>query len=169
MKKVLLNLLLVLTLPALLSGCIKKRKYDDAYRGDRDYALTFDHIEVVNETETANVNGKLDVVEKATLNIYLKNEGPDPCLFNTGTFGVIDQVAGNGFYITNSNIDEVIVGDPASDGKTIQYIDPGETDYIAIPVRTYEYLQPNQELGLYLDLVDYDEDVHHLVFSIHIE
>lgn len=169
MKKTFLIFTLTVIIAAINASCLKKRKYNDGYRGDRVYSLVFDHVEVVNETETANVNGKLDVLEKATLNVYLKNEGPDPCLINYGIFDRVVVPESEGFYITNVLINEVVFGDPNAEGKKIQYIDPGEMDYIALNVRTYEYLDTNQDVQLYLDLIDYDGDTTHLDFPIHIE
>lgn len=171
MKKI--TVILVVCMGIGLFSCGKKYErlnyYDPTAQVDRNYTLTFDHIEVVSETETANVNGKLDVVEKAVLNIYLKNEGPDPCLLTVGNFTYVANAASNGFYIPYGYNFDVEMGSSDALGYKVQYISPGETDYIAMSVRTYEYLDPNQDVQLDFDLEDYDGQIHHVDFSVHIE
>src|SRR5688572_14418341 len=103
------NRILILSLivsTGLILSCNKSKDvnyYDDDAQVTRDYTVIFDHVEVVNEEATLNVNGKLDVVEIATLNVYLKNLGPDPCLFSYGTWGYVATTASHGFYAYNQN------------------------------------------------------------------
>lgn len=161
----------------VLNSCYKvehtrENKYDDGYAGTRDYTLEFDHIEVVNETNTTNVNGLLDVDEKATLRIFLKNNGPDPCLLSEGTFEKDNIV--NGFYIFNSEIGIndggfQFLGSSESAGYKVQYIDPGASDYISCNVYIYSSCAPNQDVACTFMLKDYDGTTHEINFNVHVE
>lgn len=173
MKKIIIPALVGILTVSCFVSCNKEYKRDNLYdptaQVERNYTLAFDHIEVVNETETVNVNNLLDVTEKAVLNIYLKNEGPDPCLLSYGNFNYVATAASNGFYIPYGYNFDVEMGSSDALGYKVQYIAPGEIDYIAMSVRTYSHLDYNQDVLLSFDLVDYDEKNHHIDFSVHIE
>jgi hypothetical protein len=150
----------------------RENKYDDGYAGKREYSLEFDHIAVVNETSTVNVNGLLDVDEKAQLNVYLKNNGPDPCLLSYGTFKTVNTVSG--FYIQNADIGINdgglhFIGSTEAAGYKVQYIDPGAVDCIRVDVRVYPYCNPNQNVACTFKLMDYDGTEHTVNFSVHVE
>lgn len=161
----------------VLNSCYKvehtrENKYDEGYAGTRDYTLEFDHIEVVNETSTANVNGLLDVEERATLRIFLKNNGPDPCMLNSGTFKTDNLV--NGFYIFNSEIGIndggfQFLGSSELKGYKVHYIDPGAVDYLSCDVRIYPYCNPNQDVACTFMLTDFDGATHEVKFNVHVE
>jgi hypothetical protein len=155
----------------VLTSCKKGEinYYDDDADVTRDYTLTFDHIEVVAEEASANVNGLLDVDEIAVLNVYLHNSGPDPCLLSYGTWGITETAATNGFYVFNHNIEDVEMGSTASAGYKVQYIDPGGTDYVSVKVRAYDWLDPNQDIQGFFDFIDYDDGARHVDFTIHVE
>jgi hypothetical protein len=175
MKKIQLSLLCGSVL--MLTACYKtehtrENKYDELYAGKRDYTLEFDHIAVVNETSTTNVNGLLDVDEKASLNVYLKNNGPDPCMLSYGTFKAANTVSG--FYIQNSEIGINdgglhFIGSSATAGYTVKYIDPGAVDCIRVDVRVYPYCNPNQDVACVFELTDHDGTTHTVNFSVHVE
>jgi len=173
MKTLTISTSILILLSAGFSSCGKKYErvnyYDPTAQVERNYTLSFDHIEVVSESETANINGLLDVTEKAVLNIYLKNNGPDPCLLEYGNFTYVANTASNGFYIPYGYNFTVEMGSSDAEGYSVQYIAPGAIDYIAMSVRTYSYLDPNQDVELDFDLVDYDGQTHHVDFSVHIE
>lgn len=165
-------ILLILISSGIIFSCNKSKDvnyYDDDAQVTRDYTVIFDHVEVVNEEATVNVNGKLDVVEIATLNVYLKNMGPDPCLFSYGTWGYVNTAASNGFYIFNQNIDDIEMVSSEELGYKVQYITPGETEALPVKVRTYDYLDYNQDIQCFFDLVDYDGGTRHIDFTVHVE
>ena len=160
-----------------LTACYKvehtrENKYDDGYTGKRNYTLEFDHIAVVNETATSNVNGLLNVDEKASLNVYLKNTGPDPCLLSYGTFKTKNTVSG--FYIQNSEIGindngMHFIGSSETAGYRVEYIDPGAVDCIRVDVRIYPYCTPNQNVPCIFELTDHDGTTHTVNFNVHVE
>jgi len=170
-KRLKINLIVGALLIFFCPSCKKYEVnyYDDDAQVTRNYSLTFDHVEVVDEEQTANINGKLDVIEVATLNVYLKNEGPDPCLLSYGTWGYVATAASNGFYIYNQNIDEVKMASSDSLGYLVQYITPGETEGVQVKVRTYDMLDYNSDVQCFFDLIDYDGQTHHVDFIVHIE
>lgn len=168
--------LLLLCLCLLGTSCIKEEdyprnnKYDPKADVDRNYTLEFDHLEVINEEATDNVNGLLDVEEKATLRVFIKNNGPDPSLLNSGTFEDVPTV--NGFYIFTKSIGlngGFETGDSDELGYTKQYIDPGAIEYIDVDIRTYSYLDSDQDIACVFMLTDYDGKVHQVDFSVHVE
>jgi len=169
------NLIYILPVLFVVVSCVKEdyprvAMYDPYADVDRNYTLEFDHIEVVNEESTTNVNGLLDVVEVATLRVYIKNNGPDPCVLKEGTFEDIPSI--NGFYIKNKNIGTnggFKIGNSEEIGYVKQYIDPGTADYIDVDVRTYASLDPNQDIACVFMLTDYDGKTHQVDFSVHVE
>ena len=156
-------------------SCVKKdyprtNLYDSSADVTRNYSLVFDHIEVVDESATVNINGLLDVVEIAWLKVYMKNTGTDPCLLKEGTFEEVGNTSG--FYIYNSQIgtnEGFTLG--ASDvlGYDVRYIDPGATDYLKVKVRTYSSLSSNIDIPCVFMLTDYDGQIHQVDFNVHIE
>lgn len=169
-------LLLILT-AFLATACYKgeiscENKYDLCYDGTRNYTLEFDSIAVVNEASSMNINGLLDPVEIAALNVYLKNNGPDPCMIVSGTFEEETNI--NGFYIKNKDIGinsggVSFKGGSTAKGYKVQYIDPGATDYIQVDIRTYASLDTNQDVPLVFTLFDDDGQSHVINFSIHVQ
>lgn len=167
----------VATVLPTINACYKAEhtcanKYDLCYDGQRDYSLTFDQIDVVMEEATDNVNGLLDPEEIAYLNVYLKNNGPDPCMLTEGTFEEAETV--NGFYIYNADIginDGGLRFTESSEelGYDVQYIDPGQVDFLQVKVRTYPSITPDQDVPLLFTLKDDDGQSHTVNFSIHVQ
>ncbi|MEX1003633.1 MAG: hypothetical protein WDZ35_16055 [Crocinitomicaceae bacterium] len=169
-----LNFILTTACIAILSACYKaepacENKYDLCYSGTRDYNLTFDHIEV--EEESGDINGLLQPDDLAYLKVYLKNNGPDPCMLTEGTFKEVVDV--NGFYISNSVIGINDGGfkfekPSEEEGYDVHYIDPGSVDYLKVKVRAYSHITPDQDVALVFNLMDDDGSTHTVNFSIHI-
>jgi hypothetical protein len=172
MKSVLITLFLCSILISCDKEYTRQNMYDKGALVDRNYTLEFDHIEVTNEASTANVNGLLDVDEIATLQVYLKNNGPDPCMLSSGTFETMNFE--NGFYIKNFdiNINEGglhFLESSAAAGYDVHYIEPGKTDCISCDVRIYPYCQANQDVPCLFQLWDFDGDMQEVQFDVHIE
>lgn len=172
MKCIIPGAIILISVSCRKEAYLRDNIYDSKAEVHRNYTLKFDHIEVVSESSTTNVNGLLDVKEVAVLNVYLKNDGPDPCLLENGEVGVKSSIASSGFYLFNNNLTDeygITLGSSDSIGYKVSYIEPGKMDYISFKVRTYETLNPNQDIDCFFDLVDYDNTEHHIDFKIHVE
>jgi len=169
----------VILITLILCSCYKQEhtrvnKYDPLADVTRTYTLAFDHVEVkdiVVPGYVADGDGLLEVNENAELHVYLKNNGTDPCLLSEGTFDEVVDV--NGFYIKNFDIGTndgglQFLGSSATKGYTVQYIDPGATDYLKVDVHIYPACT-NQDVSLVFMLTDYDGEIHQVNFSVHVE
>ncbi len=144
--------------------------YDEEADVTRNYSLALDHV-VVNDAVDGNGNGLLDAPEMATIEVYIKNNGPDPCLLTEGTVETVIDFAPP-LYIYDYYIggySGLSFGSSSSLGYKVKYIDPGAVDFLSVDVSVPPASGPNEDCACFMILKDFDGHTSQIDFNIHIE
>lgn len=145
----------------LLFSCAKEvqqeriNKYDQKYEGSRNYNISYSHTVVRDDHE--NGNGLLEAGENnVELEVHFHNSGPDVFLIEDATVKTLSsafelQLTFETFFVDyNNSYSKVYMGDTpngvymgkSTDTLEINYLEPGETDYVLIKVDALAEVAP---------------------------